>query len=204
VVEACPPFPREDLVRAYFLVVAAGVGFYVEEAARHAGLRPRARDFEPTTWLMALIAWKTTGADMERARQTIQKAARPIAGFMQDHDLFLTATCAQPPARIGQLMPSGSEKAQMAALRRLPFKALLDFALSKMGSSKLAWTPNTQLFNQTGQPAISLPLYWNTAGLPIGVQLAARFGDEATLFRVSAELEAARPWADRRPPMLAG
>ena len=77
-----------------------------------------------------------------------------------------------------------------------------DVALEKMGSGKMAYTPNTQLFNQTGQPAMSVPLHWNTAGLPIGVQLAARFGDEATLFRVAAQLEAARPWAGKKPPMV--
>ena len=63
-------------------------------------------------------------------------------------------------------------------------------------------TGNTMIFNQTGQPAMSLPLHWNAAGLPIGVQVAARFGDEATLFRLAAELEAACPWADRAPPLV--
>ncbi len=57
----------------------------------------------------------------------------------------------------------------------------------------------TQLFNASGHPAASVPLYWNDAGLPIGIQFAGRFGDEATLFRVSAQLEQARPWFDRRP-----
>ena len=90
----------------------------------------------------------------------------------------------------------------MRLLRSLPLRALLDVALSKMGSSKLAYTPNTQLFNQTGQPAMSVPLFWNAAGLPIGVQIAARFGDEATLFRLAAQLEAARPWAGKKPRLV--
>ncbi|MCP4039907.1 MAG: amidase, partial [bacterium] len=59
----------------------------------------------------------------------------------------------------------------------------------------------TQLFNASGHPAASVPLYWNDAGLPIGIQLAGRFGDEATLFRISAQLEQARPWFHRRPPI---
>jgi len=59
------------------------------------------------------------------------------------------------------------------------------------------------LFNTTGQPAISLPLHWSPDGLPVGVQLVAKFGDEATLLRLASQLEEARPWAARRPPVHA-
>ena len=63
------------------------------------------------------------------------------------------------------------------------------------------FTPFTQVANITGQPAVSVPLYWSEDGLPIGVQLIGKPADEATLFRISAQLEAARPWRDRRPPV---
>jgi amidase len=62
-------------------------------------------------------------------------------------------------------------------------------------------TANTMLFNMTGQPAMSVPLFWNRQGLPIGMQFAGRFGDEATLFRLAAQIEEARPWSHRRPPL---
>ncbi len=74
--------------------------------------------------------------------------------------------------------------------------------VDELAGDALAATPNTQLFNITGQPAISLPLHWNASGLPIGVQFAARFGDEATLLRLASQLEQARPWQDRRPVAL--
>ena len=61
----------------------------------------------------------------------------------------------------------------------------------------------TSLFNAAGNPAASLPLHWTRSGLPVGVQIAGRFGDEATLLRLSAQIEAAKPWKDRRPPLLA-
>ncbi len=64
----------------------------------------------------------------------------------------------------------------------------------------LSFIPYTPLFNVTGQPAMSLPLHWNQAGLPIGMQFASRWGDEATLFRLAAQLEEAKPWFDRTPP----
>ena len=63
------------------------------------------------------------------------------------------------------------------------------------------YVPFTPIQNATGQPAISLPLHWTSAGLPVGVMFTARFGDEATLFRLAGQLEQARPWRDRRPPI---
>jgi amidase len=202
VVEARPTFPREDLVRAYFLTVAAGVARFVEETSREAGLKPDPAHFEDGTWLLAMIAWKATAPDLVACQQAMHRASRGVADFFQAHDLFLTSTLGRPPAKLGELAVQPNERLQIRLLRALPLKALLDVALSKMGSSKLAYTPNTQLFNQTGQPAVSLPLFWNRDGLPIGVQLAARFGDEATLFRVSSQLEAARPWAGRKPKLV--
>ena len=82
-------------------------------------------------------------------------------------------------------------------------KFVLDKLLASLGANALEKTPNTQLANQTGVPAMSVPLYWNAAGLPIGVQFTAPFGDEATLFQLAAQLEAARPWAGRIPPISA-
>ena len=74
---------------------------------------------------------------------------------------------------------------------------------SDFGANVLEKTPNTQVANQTGLPAMSVPLSWNAAGLPIGVQFMAPFGDEATLFQLAAQLEVARPWAGRVPPISA-
>ncbi len=195
VVEGRPPFPREDLVRAYFTTVGVGVAGFVDSTAALAGKKPRAKDFEPATWLLALIGWATSGPELVRAQQVMHRASRDVANWFETTDMLLTPTMARPPARIGELIIQPGERAQISVLRRLPFKALLDFAMSNMGGGKLAWTPNTQLFNQTGQPAMSVPLFTNSDGLPIGTQCVGRFGDEATLFRLAAQLEAARPWS---------
>jgi amidase len=65
------------------------------------------------------------------------------------------------------------------------------------------FTPYTHIFNISGQPAISLPLYWNKDGLPLGIQLAAKYADEATLIRLAGQLERTKPWAGRLPPVHA-
>ncbi|MBW2678208.1 MAG: hypothetical protein JRD49_11665 [Deltaproteobacteria bacterium] len=65
------------------------------------------------------------------------------------------------------------------------------------------FAPYTAMFNATGQPAMSVPLYWTSDGLPIGSHFVGRFGDEATLFQLAAQLEKARPWMNRRPPVSA-
>jgi amidase len=199
-VESAPAFPREAMVRAYYLTVCTGVADFVEQTARTTGKPPRAEDYEPATWVMALIGWKTPAPELVDAQRQMHQTGREVARFFQAHDLFLCSTLAQPPARVGQLSPTTLETLQLQALRRLPLRRLLDVAMDQIAEGKLAWTPNTQLFNQTGQPAMSVPLFINGQELPIGVQFAAPFGDEATLFRLAAQLEEARPWADRVAP----
>jgi amidase len=106
---------------------------------------------------------------------------RRIASWWEEGwDLLLTPTLGMPPPRLGELMNPDGGAAKVEAL-----------------------VPYTTHFNVTGQPAISLPLHWNDEGLPIGVQLVAGFGREDVLFRVASQLEAAHPWADRRPPTSA-
>lgn len=192
--EARPTFDREALVRAYFLTVATGVANFVSQTAAAAGKKPRYRDFEPGTWLLSMIGNATSAPELVLAQAQIQQAGRQMATFHEGCDVFLTATMARPPARVGELAVQPGERRQLGLLRRMPLKKLLDIAIGQMGGGKMAYTPNTQLFNQTGQPAMSMPLY-QSAGLPIGTQFVSRFGDEATLFRLAAQLEQARPWS---------
>lgn len=202
-VESTPPFPREELVQAYFRVIASHIAWFVESTSAEAGKSPSASDYEAPTWLLAQIGWKTRASELVAASVTIQKASRQVAGWFEQTPLFLCPTLAGPPLRVGELALKPAESAQLAVLRALNSRKLLDMALQELGTNALAATPNTQLFNMTGQPAMSVPLYWNQAGLPIGVQLAAPFGCEGLLFRLAAQLEQARPWAHRLPPLLA-
>ena len=120
-----------------------------------------------------------------QAVERLQMHTRTMAAWWsQGFDLLLTPTLAEPPARLGEFTATPDDPAR-AFNRSIPFAIF------------------TSPFNVTGQPAISLPLFWNAAGLPIGVQLVAAYGREDLLLRVAAQLEAAHPWAHRRPPVHA-
>ncbi len=146
---------------------------------------------------------RKTGADrLAWAWNHVRMMGRRVATFFEDYDVLLTATLAQPPWEHGSLDPTPRQLMLLRALRRFPARPLLQGLFRQMAAEILDPIPNTPLFNMTGQPAASVPLIWNEQGLPIGVQFAARFGDEATLFRLSAQLESARPWAHRVPPTV--
>lgn len=201
VVEATPTFDRPALVRAYLIIVAAGVSTDLAQLAARAGRPATASDVEPSTWLLHLIARSLTAAEHAAAIDTVRRASRQLAPFFAQHDVFLTATTARPPVKVGELGLKKSELVQLGVLRALPLRPLLMKALDEAARGPLAATPNTQLFNMTGQPAISLPLHWSKAGLPIGTQWVAPFGREDLLIRLASQLETARPWAGRKPPL---
>lgn len=202
VVEARPAFDKEPLIKAYFTVIAASTNLAVRTASEYAGKAPNSRDFEPSTWLLKVIGDKLTAGEYTHALATIQLAHRRVAPFFEHHDVFLTPTTAAPPVEVGAFALDPLQRALIAGLSAAPARPLLMKALDVLGKSAMDATPNTMLFNMTGQPAMSLPLHINAAGLPIGTQWVGRFGDESTLFALAAELEVASPWAHKKPPLL--
>lgn len=189
VVEQLPPFDREALVRAYLAQVCVGVANDIEGMGARIGRALTNKDVESTTWLLGRIGHKLSGAELGAHRAAMFAATRAIEGFLTDVDVLLTPTTACPPVPVGSFKPTRVESLQMGALRVLDAGPLYRVALDQLANDALAATPNTMLFNLTGHPAISLPLATSTSGLPIGMQLVGRFGDEATLFRLAAQLE---------------
>lgn len=163
----------------------------------------RAGDLEPASWAMLVISQVISADDLTTAAQTQVDVAARFDAFMQTYDVMLMPTLAAPPVRLGELALKKSEIAQIEVLARLRSGPLIRKAAQTIAESLFDWLPFTPVFNMTGQPAMSVPLYWTQDDLPVGVQFAARYGDEGVLYRLAAQLEAAQPWFSRRPPVHA-
>ena len=144
---------------------------------------------EPNTWSAADAARQVSGVQLMQAMAAQHRYARRLAQWWADgFDILVTPTLATLPFRFKE---GTVEPGRLRALD-LP---------RKDGEKPLGLATFTGQYNVSGQPAITLPLHWSEEGLPVGVQLIAAYGREDLLFRLSAQLEAARPWADRRPPI---
>jgi amidase len=191
---------HDQLARDFFTLVAVEVAAFVGRAEALMGRRAERHELQTSTAMTALIGRKQSAVAVTRARDRLEAAGRAAVALHERFDLVLTPTLGRPPFPIGALHPRGLEAfgqdllldLGLGFLLRIP--GLYDASVRRVFS----FIPYTPLANITGQPAMSVPLYWTRTGLPIGVQLVARLGDEATLFRVAGQLEAARPWRDHR------
>jgi amidase len=201
--EATPEFDGKAFARNFMLMVAGECRGDIEEAARLSGRTPHASKFEPTTWALGLLGRSISAADFVAATRALQMDARRIGRFFTGYDLLLTPTVSTPPPPVGSLQPSARDRAVLSMLGRMNAGKLLDMMgmLDEAAGEAFEFTPWTPVFNVTGQPAMSVPLEWNAEGLPIGLHFVGRFGDEATLFRLAAQLESAKPWSGRRAPV---
>jgi amidase len=187
-VEPAHPESLDDLALLvhFSTVLAASTAFDLRRLGALAGRALTADDVEPVTWAQAELGRAVTADAYLEAVEALRAWSRRTARWWEPDDgpgfdLLLTPTMARPPAPLGEIRGDDAEGAIFAAT---PYAAF------------------TVPFNVTGQPAMSVPLHW-ADGLPIGVQLVAATGREDLLFRVAAQLEAARPWHDRHPPVFA-
>jgi amidase len=178
-------FASLPVVEPFLTRWAAGQAQVLDQLSLIGGAPIAAEDVEPLTWALAEIGRERNSGEYLAAVGQHQALGRMFAGLHESgFDLLLTPTMGEPPPPLGSFDDSGADP--MEAFHR----AFIDGCF-------------TAAFNATGQPAISLPLHWSEAGLPIGVQLVAPLGREDLLLRVAAQLEQALPWADRRPATFA-
>ena len=203
--EATPQVDREKLLEAFFVVVAAETRRDILALAAQMKCKPERRGFETETWLLYLLGSQFTADEYVAALRTMRGVGAEMAEFFSTFDVLLTPTLSAPPLPIGALRAQGS-RALLQDLLAYSGSARLVKAMRGFDASVKAifdFIPFTPLFNLSGQPAMSVPLEWTAGGLPIGMHFVARFGDEAMLFRLAAQLERARPWAQRVPPICA-
>jgi amidase len=178
--EAAPAIDGDRFSSAFVTLWSIGCARGMEGNAILTGRRPTPDQFEELTWALAEQGRAVSAYNYLLIVALLQGMARQVARFFVKYDVWLTPTLAEPP------LPLGSFDSR-------PGNPL--YGLQRAA----AFVPFTPLCNVTGQPAMSVPLFWNAEGLPVGTHFAGRFGDEATLFRLAAQLEAARPWAVRLP-----
>lgn len=181
-VEVSPEINGELVTQAFMVLWSAGCAWTINGMGLVTGRIPKQNQFEPLTWALYEMGRQQTASSYLLSLTFLQRVAREIGRFFLKYDILLTPTLGEPPVSLGAF--DSSPENPLEGLRRAE-----------------AFVPFTPICNATGQPAMSVPLYWNAKGLPVGVHFVGRFGDEATLFRLAAQLESARPWAGRRPTL---
>jgi len=177
-----PRFDHAALQDAVLTIMLTGLAANVAAREQQLGRRAGVEDIEPVTH--AAVARGRAVSGMQYAAQfaRINREVRCVGQFFEGTDILLTPTMSAPPPPLGELSMRTDD---------------LDRFLGAM----YGLAPFTTTFNATGQPAISLPLHWSADGLPVGVQLVARFGADDALLRLAAQLERATPWFDRVAPL---
>jgi amidase len=182
VTEVTPPWQLDgiaDLFGAYFAAhVSLGIHFSALVAGR---FTPSAEDMEPMSWAVWEMAQSLSAVHFRALETQLQQISRQLVTFLDSYDILLTPALAERPLPIGALDTAAADP--LATFRRGGY-----------------FTPFTPILNATGQPAVALPLWHGDDGLPLGVQLVGRPAGEAPLLALAAQIEAAHPWADRRPP----
>jgi amidase len=182
-------YPKEiagsNLLGHSLAVIASSQARAIEDFGQLIGRELGPDDMDCDNWRVTEMGRQVSGTQYLAALQAYQDYQRLVAAWWVDgFDLLITPTITAPPPRIGEMVPD-------------PAKPLDAF----MRSGRLL--AYTLPFNITGQPAVSLPLHWNEAGLPIGVQLIAAMGREDLLIRVASQLEQEVEWGKRRPQIHA-
>jgi len=205
VLEAAPQIDGKAFARAFLMIVCVETRATIEEGELLLSRKASFKDFEPSTWVLGLLGRQCRAPELSKSLNLVHLTARQIGEFFRKYDVLLTPTLAMPPVATGALQPEGTRAGVMKLLGRLNAGGLIDMlsGIDVSAEHVFGFMPYTPLFNVTGQPAMSVPLYWNDEGLPIGMQFVGRYGDEATLFRLASQLEKARPWFERIPPVCA-
>ncbi|MCE9667126.1 amidase [Myxococcus stipitatus] len=184
-IEAAPVYDDAAMLDALTSVWSSFMALWAGALGAQTGRQAGPETLEASTWAAVQYGRGLKASDLQLASATFNTVSRAVGAFFQDYDVLLSPTTAIPPPKLG-VLDANAPRTAAEWYRHV-------FTLN----------PFTVLYNVTGQPAMNVPLHWNEEGLPIGVQFVGRYADEATLFRLAGQLEQARPWSVRRPPIHA-
>jgi amidase len=187
------------LLRAMIIIMSAELAMLFKNVSDH---RPRRSEVEIRSRLLGKLGSFYTAQEFSEAIFLFDLYTRRMGEVFTKYDIVLTPTVAQPPMKIGAFQMTWFENLGAHLLDRFDTRNALKKAVMKNMAKVFATMPYTALFNITGQPAMSVPLFWNRQNLPIGSQFVGRFADDATLFQLAHQLEQAQPWQQKLPPIL--
>jgi len=183
--ENCPRLPTHlsaAFGEAFLGALAIETAQDADELAAQVGRLATAADFEPANWSFIEHGRSFKGTDAVRFRRVLHNVARAVGPFFEDYDIYISPTLAKPPVLLGDIDTNTADWSEF-------FSHMFEFM------------PFTSLFNVSGAAGVSLPVWWNAAGLPIGCQFITRMGRDGVLLSLAAQIERAAPWSERRPPV---
>jgi Asp-tRNA(Asn)/Glu-tRNA(Gln) amidotransferase A subunit family amidase len=180
--EAYPTYAFEDMRLAAATVICANIAARLDLLAQTRGKAIAEDEVEPLTWICYQGGKLATASDYAAGIRALHGVGRQVAPFFDTYDILLTPVLAKPPIKLG-----------VANTHSKDSEAFVEVVKT--------YSPFCQLFNVTGQPAMSVPLHWTDNGLPVGLHFAAKYGAEALLFSLAAQLERAKPWASKKPSL---
>jgi len=202
IVEVRLPLPPESFIESYAALIAADIAAELRLAPTLVGHEARAEDVELATWVLAKMGEAQSAAEVTAALWTMQGFSRQWLAWSAGFDVLLTPTVGVPPLPIGAYKMTTMQRQGLKLLTSLPAGALLSQRPKVIEAFEPVFesSPYTMIANVTGQPSMSLPLHWTEDGLPMGMLFTSKVGDEATLFRLAAQIEQALPWRARIAP----
>jgi Asp-tRNA(Asn)/Glu-tRNA(Gln) amidotransferase A subunit family amidase len=183
--EASPDYEPAALSAASYGIIGPHIVATLREIEARLDRPVEADELEDITRMMRETSLAQSAADYVDAQRSMHRLTRELAAFWQGYDVYLTPTLGQPPQPHDTLL----------------YRDGMDYL--EYGTRMATYVPFTTLANVTGQPSMSVPLFWNGEEIPIGVMFTGAYGSEATLYGLAGQLETARPWFDRRPPASA-
>ncbi|MFN8310290.1 MAG: amidase [Chitinophagales bacterium] len=195
------PYNKKLLTEMLFMMALSELSATVRSIGELRGKKAAVSELEPNTWLMYQLGMAFSAQDNSYAAMGWNLVARDMEKFYEKFDLLLTPTLGTHPFKLGGLDANIAEDMALRVMNRLGISTLLRHTgmIEKISHKIFNWIPYPPLANITGQPAMTVPLHWSEKGLPMGTMFTAPMNQEATLFQLAAQLEAAQPWFEKVP-----